>query len=134
MEIETIRLPNSERFPCTRRDVGRALGATGLRSVEFRHSLLGTRRYAHLAFEGDVVAHAGVLRRREVSWLYILPVRRDRYPDEAATDFRESVLDQLRTWYEAEFTKPETAVLATEELFVEWVRNAHKLVQVHFRD
>jgi len=134
MNIKTIKLPQSERFPCTKRSVKESLADLDLISAEFRHSLLRTPRYAKLSFDGHVVANAGVARQRDLAWLYIFPVRQDQYPGSAAQEFQDRILPQLRAWFETEIRKQETACLATEEIFVVWTDGAHMLERVKFND
>jgi len=127
MNIETINLPKSERFPCSKRDVREALSSLDLVSVAFRHSMMKTYRYANLSFDGQGIANAGVARQRDLAWLYIFPVQKEEYPCLSAHEFKNSILPKLRAWFETEIGKQETACLATVELFIVWHKGVHSL-------
>ncbi len=134
MQIKTIQLPKTQRFPCSKRDVKRSLAGLDLLTVEFRHTLMRTPRYARLSFDGHVLATAGVARRRDLAWLYVFPIPVDQYSDAAATEFEESLLPRLHTWFGSQLATCETGILGTEETFVVWGNETHHLEHVTFND
>ena len=57
--------------------------------------------------------------------LYVYPVRRAEYPDEASEQFVLRVIPKMRSWFDREMSKSETQFQA-KTLAVEWNGNRHK--------
>jgi len=57
--------------------------------------------------------------------LYLYPVRRTEYPDEASEEFTAKVVPMMRSWFDIEMSKPATQFQA-KTLVVEWIVNGHK--------
>ena len=133
MSIKTINLPKSECFPCGKKDVRSSLEGSTSISVEFRHNILKTPRYARLSFDGHVLANVGIHRQLDSSHLYIFPIKRSQYSESARADFIKSILPKIRSWIHLEFSKSDTEISATqEELFVVWKNDCHTLKLVKF--
>ena len=133
MSIKTINLPKSECFPSGKKDVRSSLKGLTSISVEFRHTILKTYRYAHLSFDGHVLANAGIHRQSDSAHLYIFPIKISQYSESARADFIKNVLPKIRSWIDLEFRKSDTEISATqEELFVVWKNNYHTLKLVKF--
>jgi hypothetical protein len=60
--------------------------------------------------------------------LYLYPVRRAEYPDEASEEFTATVIAMMRSWFDGEISKSETRFQA-KTLVVEWAGNRHKTHQ-----
>jgi len=131
MKIDVSRLPGSERYPCTRKQLKVAAGDLDLNWVtmgypekRFRPSRL-TRLKRQPA--GVVVASALFSRQRS-SHLSVFAVRRDEYPESASEAFVDHVLPHVLRWLRDQTSKPETQELGHEELVVSWDGENHDII------
>jgi len=135
MRIESIKLPQSERF---------AASVTTLRSlfrnVEPPSIYLGalsktfqfdSRCHKRPKLSGVIIASLGVSRQRE-GLLLFYPVSQKIYSKAAAVEFENSILPQIINWFEKQLSKPETAILGHEDLIIEWVNGEHKFHALRF--
>jgi hypothetical protein len=149
VKIRAIKLPKSERFACAPHHIRQTFRSDRLDSVDFgspdryftqrpwvsRFLRDGRPSYTppvHL--DGLVVAALTVRRARHAMlqhmppyiWLRLFAVTSERYSDEAANDFVDKVLPEMRTWLQAQLAKPESMrVGLDEDLVVEWNGTAH---------
>lgn len=135
MKIKQINLPASQRFACTPRQVKAAFRATTLEWVSFG-SPIRTFSFDHRAsavpkLSGAVVASASVNRDGQAH-LCVFPIKRDGYPDSAASDFATSVLPGLASWISEMHSRPETAIVGVEESVIEWTGSGHSVHRLTF--
>jgi hypothetical protein len=57
--------------------------------------------------------------------LYLYPVRRAEYPDEASEEFILKMIPMIRSWFDREMLKSETRFQA-KTLVIEWTGGGHK--------
>jgi hypothetical protein len=132
MQIKTINLPSSERFPCGKRDIKRVLAGIDSLEVTFQHSDMHTPRYARFKFDGTVLANAKTSRHWHCSWFNLFPIGRDQYPQFASEEFQESILPVIRNWFVATLNNQSPETAWKEELFVVWHRGTHELKYINF--
>ena len=144
MEISSIKPQSGERFACSERDVRIAFDSTAISRAGFgrpTRSFVTLRWNAQYSpepkFKGPVVASLRMYPESELTRfrkirqygrsgeLYLYPVRRAEYPDEASDDFKGKVMPMMRTWFDREMSKPETQFQA-KTLVVEWIGRSHK--------
>ena len=97
-----------------------------------------TRYFPPPKFSGPVVASLDLVHYRVsekgVSYdkpqrnaeLYLYPVRQTEYSEEAAEEFRIEVLPIIKSWINAEMSKPDTQYLSGHTLVIEWTGETHK--------
>ncbi len=148
MKITFIKLPRSERFACAKRDIRLIFESVPL-EADFGRShryFSKTRpwRSKYLAnpwvyysppaeFSGVAVAALMILQRADQAprgWLRLYAVRREEYPDDAVSDFIETVLPQMKAWLRKKIAAGEGA---HEDLVAEWNRTEHALHCLRYR-
>jgi hypothetical protein len=129
MRIQSIKLPRSERFAASVAGIRRLFRNIdslsiylGVLSKTFRFD---SRCYDRPKLTGVVIASLGVSREREGLFLFY-PVSKKIYSEEAAVDFENSILPQIKDWFEKQLSKPETAIHGYEQLVIEWANGKHK--------
>ena len=127
MDIESINLPKVERFPCSKSDAKKFFGHIESLQFKFGRSDLHTPHYAHLKLTGLPVAHASYFTSSSAGHVHVFPVRRESYPDHAATAFTSEILLQILAWIESQYAALETAPTERDELFVTWLGNKHEI-------
>jgi hypothetical protein len=75
--------------------------------------------------ESELTRYRKLLHYGRAGELYLYPVRRTDYPDEASDEFAAKVMPMMRSWFDIEMSKPETQFQA-KTLVVEWIGNSHK--------
>jgi len=80
---------------------------------------------------GQVVASLSVSRDR-TAILQLFPVRVTSYPSEAFEEFAAEILPGLRTWLGKQRSKPETGILGTEQVIVEWTGSKHRRHELRY--
>jgi len=133
-----IKLPNTQRFACGRKDIKAAFsqGDIGWVSVGVIKTLkLGTRHFPKPKFQGPVVADLSVGRSEDSKpILCLFPVRIDQYPDAAAEEFRSTILPKMKEWLRLQLTKPDTSRAGNADYFVvEWTGGRHRLHYIRWR-
>jgi hypothetical protein len=78
------------------------------------------------------VAASITINRDRESWLILYPLDGHLYPTAAADDFAARILPALRSWLDAQVTKPDTAILGCEEIVVEWCGLNHELHRLRY--
>lgn len=135
MKLETIKLPKSERFACSARELKAAF--SGVENLGVYCGALGksfsfdSRSKRRPTLEGTVVASAQVSRDLEAI-LNLYAIRREDYSERAADEFRDSIIPQIREWLKSQLAKQRTAVLGVESLLVEWTGRGHKKHEMRF--
>jgi hypothetical protein len=135
MRIKQIKLPVSQRFACTPRQVKAAFGPAALEWVSFGNPIR-TFAFDHRAsrapkLSGAVVASAQV-NREGLAHLCFFPIMRDGYPDSAASDFATSILPSLARWISEMHSRPATAIVGVEESVIEWNGSDHSVHRLTF--
>lgn len=135
MKFRTIKLPASERFACTARELKAAF--SDVENLAVYCGVLGksfafdSRSKNRPRLQGTVVADAQVSRDLASTFnLYVLS--REDYPDTAADEFCESIIPEIRQWLKAQLAKPTTAILGVESLLIEWTGHEHKKHMMRF--
>lgn len=135
MRIRGIRLPDSHRFPCSRRRIKELFGAGELAWVSFGSPIRTFRFDSQVAHRpqlvGPVVASVAITRDLEAH-LCVYPVARATYPEAAADEFLSRVLPTVRDWLHAKRSRPATGILGHEEIVVEWTGSEHKCHELRF--
>ena len=75
--------------------------------------------------ESELTRYRKLLHYRRSGELYLYPVRRREYSDEASEEFKAKVIPMMRSWFDGEISKSETQFQA-RTLVVEWAGNRHK--------
>jgi hypothetical protein len=134
VRISAVRLPDVQRFACSRRAV-KELFDQDLDWVSFGSVASHFRFDSHCdhrpRLTGVVVASMAVTRYQS-KCLCLYPVARAGYSEGAVSEFTASVLPQLRDWLTAMLQRPETGILGHEKMIVEWVDGGHRLHQVRY--
>src|SRR3954464_8498099 len=130
-----IRLPDSEKFPCSRRRVKELFSAEELAGVSFG-SPIRTFRFDHQVAHrpqlvGRVVASLAVNRALEAH-LCVYPIARGSYPEAAEDELSSRVLPTLRDWLHAKKARPKTGILGHEQIVVEWTGSEPKCHELRF--
>ena len=135
MKIHSVRLPKTQIFCCTRRHVMEAFGADALAWVGFgwpTRSFRFDSRYRHRPkIKGVVVAALTVSRTRE-SYLIFYPCARVGYSIDALKQFRTHVMPAMRSWFDLQLAKPDTAVLGYESYITDWSGGSHHVHEVRY--
>jgi len=127
-----IKLPKTERFVCTRRDIKAVFGTEILRWVGTGTQKLKMydRGYSpRPKFVGPVVASLDVSHLSDSRpILYLYAVRTDQYSNNAAGEFRSKILPEMKAWLDRELAKPETSKFGHGDDFVtEWSDSEHRI-------
>jgi len=129
LRIRGIRLPNSEKFPCSRRRIKELFAAEELALVSFGSPIRTFRFDNQVAHRpqlvGPVVTSLAVNRDFEAH-LCLYPIARGTYPEAAEHELSSRVLPTLREWLHGKKARPETGILGHEEIVVEWTGSEHK--------
>jgi hypothetical protein len=78
--------------------------------------------------ESELTRYRKLLQYGRSGELYLYPVRRAEYSDEASEEFTAKVIPMMRSWFDGEISKSETQFQA-KTLVVEWAANRHKTHQ-----
>lgn len=135
MKFRTINLPNSERFACSARklkatfsdveNLGIYCGSLG-KSFAF-----DSRSKNRPRLQGTVVAQAQV-DRELAAMLILYALRKADYPERAANEFRDSIIQEVHEWLMVQVSKPKTAILGVDSLLIEWTGSEHKRHMMRF--
>lgn len=127
MKIESINVPDVERFPCSKSDAKKFFGDIESLKFSFGRSFLYQHRYEHLKLDGYPVAHASFSTQfSDSGYVHVFNLRRDLYPEDAARDFVTTVLPRIREWIDRQFSAGDSAPEQREELFVTWLGDKHE--------
>ncbi len=120
------RLPKTQRFACSKRDIKAVFGHNQLDSVS-----TGVSR---LKLAGPVVAVIdGANQWSDRPSMRLCPVRIDQYPESAADEFKSVILPKMKDWLDQELAKPATRIFGHFEcLVVEWNGSQHKCHQLRW--
>ncbi len=128
MKIESINVPDVERFPCSKSDAKKFFGDIESLKFSFGRSFLYQHRYEHLKLDGYPVAHASFSTQfgDNSGYVHVFNLRRDLYPEDASRDFVTTVLPRIREWIDRQFSAGDSAPEQREELFVTWLGDKHE--------
>jgi len=101
MQIRGIRLPNTEIFACSRRDIKKVFEAAALEWVSFGRPIRSFHFDGRMTRRPTLVGHvvaALTINRDGAAHLCLYPVRRASYPQAARFDFSADILPHLRRW------------------------------------
>jgi len=135
MRITTIRLPKSELFPCSRRDVKSVFDPDELEWVSFGNPI---RTFSFDFYATGVprlsgpVAISLMMSRVREAHLCVFPVPREGYSEKARAQMVESVLPRFAEWLRAKQSHPDTAVLGHEQIIAEWNGKTHQCHELRF--
>jgi hypothetical protein len=128
MTIQSINLLRSARFASSVRSIRRLF-----RNIDSLSIYLGvlskTYRFDSRCrnrpkLTGVVIASLSVSREREGLFLFY-PVSKKIYHEDAAVDFENIIMPQIKEWYEMQLAKPETAIHGNEQIIIEWADSKH---------
>jgi hypothetical protein len=129
MIFRTINLPKSERFACSARKLKAAF--SDVENLEIYCGVLGksfafdSRSKNRPRLQGTLVAQAQI--NRDLAALLILyAVSTENYPETAANEFCDSILQKIDEWLKVQISRPKTAILGVESLLIEWTGREHK--------
>jgi hypothetical protein len=135
MRIWTIRLPSSEKFPCSPRDVKRVFSSEELDWVSFGNPIrtftFDSRATATTTLRGPVTLSLTVNRERRAH-LCVFPIAKSDRPELARAELTNVVLPQFADWLRAKQRRPATAVLGHEKIFAEWSGAIHRLHELRY--
>ena len=75
--------------------------------------------------ESELTRFRKLLQYERGGELYLYPVRRTEYPDEASGEFTLKVMPMMRSWFDGEMSKRDTQFQAMT-LVIEWIGGSHK--------
>ena len=135
MKFQTIKLPASERFACSARELKAAF--SDIENLVVSCGVLGksfafdSRSRTRPRLQGTVVAYAQVSRDlTSIFNLYVLS--KEDYPEIAAHEFCDSIIPEIREWLKVRLSRPTTAIIGVESLLIEWTGNEHKKHMMRF--
>jgi hypothetical protein len=134
MRVYYRKVPKSQRYTCTKRDIKEILHDIEIKCVSFvgpRNFEFDSRCYNCPQINGSVIATTGISRELEVL-VNLYPIKNEQYSDESAKEFKKKVLPKMLTWIKTQKMKQKTAILGYEEFIVEFVENEHKVHKVRF--
>src|SRR6266404_4072999 len=112
MKFRTINLPNSERFACSARKLKAAF--SDVQNLEIYCGVLGksfafdSRSKKRPRLQGTVVAQAQI--NRDLAAILILyALSKGNYPETAANEFCDSIIQEIHQWLNGQLAKPKTA-------------------------
>jgi len=74
--------------------------------------------------QGTVVAQAQI--NRDLAAILILyALSKGNYPETAANEFCDSIIQEIHQWLNGQLAKPKTAILGVESLLIEWTGREH---------
>jgi hypothetical protein len=135
MRIKTIRLPSSEAFPCSRRDVKRVFSAEEVDWVSFGNPIRTFRldsRAAGTPILGGPVAISLTVNRERQAYLCVFPIAKSEYPEAARAELVNVVLPRFAEWLRVKQRRPDTAVLGVEEIIAEWNSGSHRVHELRY--
>ena len=128
MRVRTTGLPQSERYPCSIRQVQQLFGGLNVEWIGFgwpRRSFSFDSRCSHRPkLRGRVIAALTITRKRETHFT-LSAVARGAYTDAAAEAFQMKILPRLRDWLVEQLAKPETAIVGQQSAIVECTGQEH---------
>ncbi len=126
MKIKSINLPSAERFACSKADIKNIFSETLLSYAAFgspkTFTFEGLSKRPKLT--GKVIARLTISTLRD-SRLSLYPIRSDYYDDEAAIDFKENILPQMKIWLDSIYQS--AAILKRWDFIVEWSPGTHRV-------
>jgi len=135
VHIRGIRLPQTEKFPCSRRRIKELFATDELVWVSFGSPIRSFRFDKQVAHRpklvGPVVASLAMNRNLEAH-LCVYPVRRAEYPEGAEDDLNSRVLPSIRDWLRAKTSRSGTGIHGHEEIVVEWTGTEHRCHELRF--
>jgi hypothetical protein len=135
MQVKTIRLPKSEVFPCSRRDVKVVFDPDELEWVSFGNPIrtfsFDSRATGVPKLSGPVVLSLAISRER-TAHLCVFPIPYAKYPEKARGQMVESVLPRFAQWLRAKQRQSTTAVLGHEQIVAEWDGKTHRYHELRF--
>lgn len=135
MNVHAIKLPKTQCFACTEKDVRGVFDRLGLdwisfgkngKSFEFDH-----RCHHRPKIKGKVVAELCTSSNGS-RYLSIFPISTIGYDDLARNDFVQNVLPQLKSWLAEKLGRPETSPDGYECMIVDWDGQTHNTYEVRF--
>jgi hypothetical protein len=134
-----VKLPKTQRFACSKKDIKSTFPNQELDSVSFRvHKSfsLGAGYSPRPKLLGAVLTHLNLSRFNEIDQspslyrgphLTLYAVLTDQYPQAAAKDFKSTILPKMKEWLNHQLSKPATLKRGNSEAFlVEWAGNKHR--------
>jgi hypothetical protein len=128
-----LKLPRSQRFACSKRDIKLVFPDDVLRwvSIVFFNTFDFDRRLAPSPkFVGPVIAQLSAGTEPTLS---IFPVRIDQYPQSVAEEFKSEILPKMKVWLDGELTRSVTDIAGREGFAVEWTGGRHRCHRLRWR-
>ena len=133
--------PNkAERYPCSKRAIKKLFQDFDTLDVYFEHRSIFRFGGGSRASTDDLIAELFFMSAENEQWsqqeyggdaggptLWVYTVKKERYDENGATDFREKVCPTLNSWLKKQLAKPDAARLKDSKVSVEWDGVQHKL-------
>jgi hypothetical protein len=135
MKIKAIKLPDSERFVCSPKQVKNLFLDVEDLSVHFG-SLGKTFHFDGRCTKcpkltGHITASLAVTRQR-TSLLSFYALQRDELSETSRLKFTDHLLPQMKNWLGQQLAKPETEIVGVEQLLVELIGSQYKTHELRF--
>lgn len=131
---------NAERYPCSKRGIKKLFQDFDTLDVFFERKSIFRFESGSRVSTDNLIAELYFLSAENEEWsqqelgldsggptLWIYAVRKARYDERAATDFRERVCPTLNSWLARQLSKPHAARLSDSRVSVEWDGIQHKI-------
>ncbi len=131
---------NAERYPCSKRSIKKLFQEFETLDIYFeRKSIFHFESGSSVSIDNLIAELYFMSAENEQRYqqefdgdssgptLWIYTVKKERYDEAAATDFRENVCPVLNDWLKKQFSSPDTARLKDTKVLVEWDGDQHKL-------
>jgi len=135
MKISVLKLPRSERFICSTKQVKTLFSDVEELSVHFG-SLGKTFHFdgrcpKRPQLTGHIAASLSVTRQR-TSILCFYPLQRDELSEMSVLNFTNELLPQMQNWLGQKLAKTETEILVVEQFLVELTGGQFKTHNLRF--
>lgn len=131
---------NAERYPCSKRSIKKLFQEFDTLDIYFEHKSIFHFESGSSVSIDNLIAEVYFMSaeneqryQQEFSGdssgptLWVYTVKKQRYDETAATDFRENVCPILSGWLRKQFSSPDTSRLKDSKVLVEWDGDQHKL-------
>ncbi len=131
---------NAERYPCSKRSIKKLFQEFDTLDVYFEHkSIFHFERGSRVSIDNLIAELYFMSAENEQRYqqefdgdssgptLWLYTVKKERYDEKAATEFREKVCPVLKDWLRKQFSSPDAMRLKDSKVLVEWTGNQHQL-------
>ncbi len=135
MKLKSIKLPDSETFICSSKELKKVFSNVEDMFISLGHiqkKISFDSRCTHKPILiGKVVSSLGVSRNLSAI-LNLYPIKADEYSKKLSDEFVEKIIPQLYMWLENQISKSDTAILGYEQMIIELTQKKYKIHNLKF--